>query len=593
MLCAICARWVEAAEEFEAKMSRRGTPVNLRDELANRFSKKFLEAGYPSAWGMAHSLAVLPQRLQRYAFTYFILSVDFIRRSSHGLLFAVAAAVASGLMLPIPIALLVAIVFAVKDGRSEVGFKATGTELNLPVSSAFYAAIGLALFVYLLRFAVSYIIIQFTIRWQNELFWRSINLAPRLARLDAVSQPIFGGLSKLATMISSSVVSGIMIGRLLASGPRSIAVVTAMSVFVLWVDPGTSFVLLLLSLVFVPVYAQVFLRMIQTRKRMRRQVLSMWPLLRQVHDSVVSNELEVIQWSQMSTADVGAFSSAYTAMNWMTYWLSLVQLAAAFHFFVGFAAIFYLFAPHQSGLSEVEALYLTALFLLLKEFSTLVNLMGGLTRNYQALSRLRYYFYSLRKKNFAPENVAEETRYILSVGSGETHELAFGDRIVLYGESINFSHDLVPLTNAIQPVKGRVEGRRNFVTLFTSVTLSALLDDSSRKSVSKDVRVVAGGESINLVVGQCAPVPPPAIVALTGTAWAEARANMRLAVVLGTVVTVVVNPSGGEEDGLEHARRFYMQGDEISSTPFEESASKRGRAKQEAAFNPEDDEEIL
>lgn len=389
----------------------------------------------------------------RYGQTYGLLVRHFAQSCGWRFAAMVGSVLASGFFHPLPFFLAALVIRAAQAGEHslQLGWGWTQVELGLDTGITLVFVMGLAAFVG--HYVVGRVVNRQTIAWQNRIYWELMGALPRLARWDRMLdlavplQPF-----RVGVRIETAVRSAFLVGRLVDSGLRDLALVLVTLTVLLWLDARSVLVIAFVSLLFLPVYARSLYGMVRLQARANAGL----PPIRQafaalMRSVLVSQPGVAIDPARLSASTTATISESYGSGPRQMNELFAVNAVAGIHLFTVFFAVYVADGASLVKLPAEKLLFFLVLIVMLRAMQGLIGLMSRLTRSYEALSLLRSLLHPVLKRTLTqPE--AEQGFVLRAAGRGAADvELKPGSVLHVLAPDLAYSYQLLPVANALWP----------------------------------------------------------------------------------------------------------------------------------------------
>lgn len=458
-----------------------------------------------------------------YAATYLLLVKDFVSFLGWKSIFIIGAVVLAGLLYPLPFAVMATAVYAVMAGHKTGAANLLGWRIQLNDDSLFLYALVFAGVTLTLQYLATRIALTSTSAWQTSLYWRAVNQLPRIARWDlemAVPMPI--ALARAGTFLNAIVRSGFLIGRILMIGLSNFVIVLGGIVVLAWLDLANVAILIIIAMLFLPVYAWAMLRLIGNKQRNLRTLREQKSLAQGVLEEVSSDTGRQVDTNTMSKVDMSRFEAGYGTVNTQLQGLNLVMFISGVLVFFSIGMIYLINGASLAAFLRDKILFFVVLIFVMRSALALATLMARLSRNYSNLATLRAYLHPRRKRlkpfKAAPDNAVFALQ---SADDGSRHPLCTGAPVFVVMPGASRAYELLPLSNALEIVNAPAPGVLPYIVFIDTAEHPAIFGhDGAQSATTSVIRVPHGKQDLELPVLHTKSEPDKlGIVALTYEAW--------------------------------------------------------------------------
>jgi hypothetical protein len=466
----------------------------------------------------------------------------------------VAAIAASGFLYPIPFLLLAVLVRSAQTGQSSIHVGRGDWMIAVPHDTGVLVVLVAGILAILMHYAVARLVQQRTLAWQQSVLWHLLERLPECVRWDRpinLNVPLHPG--RVANRLLMAARAGFLIGRLLDVGLRDAAVLIVALATLIWLDVAAVFVLIFISLLFLPVYGLALSDLVRGQLRNAAQVARANQTVQGwLRSEFVTGDHHRIDRQRITPALSAALSPAISQGLPQIAGLSMINAVAGIHLFSAFFAVFLADGGTLAALPESKLLFFLVLLVLLRAMQGLISLVSRLSRGYEGLTLLRDLLFAVNRP--IAVNAVAQPEFDLTFDGGHSQILRPGDTVLFLAPQLTFAYQLLPLLEVIKPCFDWRNTHCRYVPLLNAEDLLRLSGGLVGQTA---VEKTAVEKMVAEKIGQRGTPPGSAIlrlplmqehgaggdaplVALTAASWRVLHKNKPVIAYLKARVTVIV-----------------------------------------------------
>lgn len=527
----------------------------------------------------------------RYSQTYGLLVRHFATSCGWRFAAMVGAVLASGFLHPLPLFVAALVIRSAQAGEQtlQLGWGMAQAEIGLDAGITLVFVTGVAAFI--LHYTVGRLVNRETIAWQNQIYWELMAAMPRIARWDrlldlAVPMQPF----RVGVRIETAVRSAFLVGRLVDSGLRDLAIVFATLAVLLWLDARSVLVIAFVSLLFLPVYARCLYGMVRLQARANAGL----PPIRQAFTALLRSSLvtragvtiDKARLSESTKATIGdSYGSGPRQMNE----LFAVNAVAGIHLFTVFYAVYVADGANLAKLPAEKLFFFLVLIVMLRSMQGLIGLMSRLTRSYEALSLMRSLLHPGMKR--AVLGGPPERLFVLRPTGRATFDIDLAGGTVLHvlGPDLSFSYQLLPIANALVPAFVPRPGQVVHIPLLDRTGAILADDELASANLPSELAIGLGRHAITVPLrSDSLDLKQAPVLALPLEEWQAMEPAARSRIAAGRLILVLMQTGKLRPFPADEAPAAVSDGQKlIAAGPFAQMLERHRQEQAKLASQPQ------
>jgi hypothetical protein len=423
-----------------------------------------------------------------YISTLSTLIHSYIKVRGFKAILAVLLVSAVGLLQPLPLAMLAQLPAAASRGESAIQIPKVG--IALPLAQAMPIVLGAIVAMVVLSYLAERYVLRQVSLWQDHLFFRQMEEAANVPRTDRHIRALGPG-NEDAYVFETRIGlrAGIVVGRLLSVGLRDALTIVACVLMLTLMDFATFFLIVLSVVAFIPFYSQAARRLEKARSTslgiMGGRRAKAAALIREVAaagpGSRIVDRAGVLHGAVRGEPS-SYFSSLFDMPNRLIGSMLSFNLIAGLNLVAVLLAVYFWNGADVTLLLHQKLAYFVLLLLFVKSMRGLSAILGRMTRAYDGLSIMREMIEPHSKPLWGGVAKGGGVRFILKGPKGSRLEVADGTPVHVLMPPVTFPLHLIPLSNALRPLRA-VEAGRSATMLLLDEAVVALIAGVARKDV--------------------------------------------------------------------------------------------------------------